>query len=220
MRKIAIGILSVVFLFSCTSKTTNKEKTDEGTQKVEQNETVEIVSVSPDDFEAKASELMGKIVKMEGTVLHVCAHTGKKLFLAGTNEDEAVRVDVDEKIGTFDVALEGSTVVVEGYVNEKRVDNKYIDELEAKINESTEEAENHKCETEEKLEGSKEHKDHKAGEHNGDGHGHGEQDGKGEGEHAGGAFAHVKSLRTQLQESGKEYLSFYSFICTKVEEKK
>lgn len=72
--------------------------------------------VKPDNFQDLAADLLGKEVEIEGMVIHVCKHSGKKLFIIGENPDMRVKVTASEKVPLFDMELEGSVVHVKGIV--------------------------------------------------------------------------------------------------------
>ncbi len=63
----------------------------------------------PDDY-------VGKTIAVEGKVVHVCTHSGKKLFIVGDNPDVRLFIQAGENMPKFPMDLLGSTVVVEGVV--------------------------------------------------------------------------------------------------------
>lgn len=72
--------------------------------------------VKPDNFQDLAADLVGKEVEIEGMVVHVCKHGGKKMFIIGENPDMRVKITASDKVSVFDTELEGSTVHVKGIV--------------------------------------------------------------------------------------------------------
>lgn len=138
-----------------------------------------------------------KPVKVSGTVDHVCKHGGKKMFIFGENPDDRIKITTGEKMSSFDPALEGSDVLVNGIVREMRVDEDYLANWEMELN------------------ANKNDKKHK-------------EIGNGEGKHESGEseensaeneMNQIKTLRKQLEESGKDHLSFYSIECIEFKEK-
>lgn len=75
----------------------------------------EATAVTTADFENVAPDLLDKPVTLEGTVMHVCKHGGKKMFI----NDDQVKIIASEKIAAFDTELEGSNVVIKGIVREE-----------------------------------------------------------------------------------------------------
>lgn len=82
----------------------------------------EITVLTPSEFPDKAENYMDQKVEMEGLVVHVCKHGGKKMFLVGDNPDVRVKIDASDEVTVFGPELEGSTVVVQGIVLPMDVD--------------------------------------------------------------------------------------------------
>ncbi len=61
-----------------------------------------------------ADSFVGKTVMTKGMVSHVCRVSGKKLFIMGKNPDQMIKVTTGDNISQFDVALEGSQILVTG----------------------------------------------------------------------------------------------------------
>ncbi len=72
--------------------------------------------LTPEKFQDAAADLVGQEVEIEGMVVHVCKHGGKKMFLIGENPDIRIKITASDKVGVFDPELEGSTVHVNGIV--------------------------------------------------------------------------------------------------------
>lgn len=77
----------------------------------------EATAVSTTEFTTVAENLVDQTVTMEGTVMHVCKHGGKKMFI---NEDR-IKVIASEKLAAFDTEWEGSTMVITGIVREEAI---------------------------------------------------------------------------------------------------
>jgi hypothetical protein len=58
-----------------------------------------------------------KNIIIEGKVIHVCIHSGKKLFIVGDNPDVRLFVSAGEDVPRFSTDLLGSEVVVEGLIS-------------------------------------------------------------------------------------------------------
>ncbi len=63
---------------------------------------------------ANPSEYVGKNISVEGKVVHVCMHSGKKLFITGDDPDVRLYIQAGEEMPKFPTELLGSVVVVEG----------------------------------------------------------------------------------------------------------
>lgn len=160
----------------------------------DQNQAKELATVTCEEFSTSPDDYVGQEILIEGTAMHVCKHGGKRMFIAGLDPDERIKVTAGDDIAAFEVELEGSDVAVVGVVEELRVDEAYLTNWENEIKAETPESE------------MKIH----TGE---DGHEHGEGDVEAE-------FEQVNDLRAQLEESGKDHLSFYSIVAIEYKEKK
>ncbi len=183
-------ILTVVAIFT-TSCCEDAQK-NENTNNIDVVVVDEITTISIADFDDKVGEFVGKKIQLEGTVDHICKHGGQKLFLVSDESETRIKVTPDEEIAAFNAELEGDKIVLVGIVEEQRIDEAYLKEWEEEI---------------------------KAGSDM--------SDDKGEGMHLGGnvekggegadldeELEKVNRLRTMLEESGSDHLSFYSVLCT------
>ena len=84
-------------------------------------------------FAKQADSCIDKPVIIEGTVLHLCKHGGKRMFLVDGADSISVLVTTGPKIVKFDDALVGSRVRVFGTLKEERIDAKYLNEWEAEV---------------------------------------------------------------------------------------
>jgi hypothetical protein len=84
-------------------------------------------------FEKQADSCIDKPVIIEGTVLHLCKHGGKRMFLVDGTDSVRVEITTGPKIAKFDDALIGSRVRVFGTLREERIDAKYLNEWEAEV---------------------------------------------------------------------------------------
>jgi hypothetical protein len=76
----------------------------------------EVTVLTPTEFPDKAESLLGQKVQIDGLVVHVCKHGGKKMFIVGDNPDIRVKIDASEEVTVFGAELEGSTVSVQGII--------------------------------------------------------------------------------------------------------
>jgi len=108
MLKRFIYFVTVAAILSSCGNTGNKEaaSTTEGTETTAKVEFASLIE-NPDNY-------VGKNIVVEGKVVHVCTHSGKKLFIVGDNPDVRLYIQAGESMPKFPMELLGSTVVVEG----------------------------------------------------------------------------------------------------------
>lgn len=133
-------------------------------------------------FTRQADSCVDKPVIIEGTVLHLCKHGGKRMFLVDGTDSIRVEVTTGPQIAKFDEALMGSRVRVYGFMREERIDTKYLNEWEAEV--------------------KKPEENHDAGLHTG-AKGHEDQGVQDK-------LDQINALREELKNSGKDHLSFFS----------
>lgn len=124
MKKV-LGLSIIAFvLFSCGTK-----------QQKENQETTtnELTAISVDKILSNTQDYVEKNVVVEGMVNHVCSHSGKRMFILGTNPDETLRITPNEKIGVFEKGLEGNTVRIKGVLKELIIDDEYVAQLEKEV---------------------------------------------------------------------------------------
>jgi len=209
-KKLFVLLVVSVFIISCGNKTNQTQN---------QDEPVEIAMLNIADFDKDAADHVGEEVKVEGTVVHVCKHGGKRMFVMDEDPDVRVKVTVNENMPSFDVELEGSDIVVTGVIDELRIDEDYLVEWELELaeqaNAEPEEGEGEEVEDEEGEE--HEEGEHAEEEHEGQHMGQGEK--ADQGEHR-DAYDMIEEYRTQIAESEKGYIAFYSIVCNDYKEKK
>ena len=76
----------------------------------------EVTLLKPSEFPSKAESLLGQNVQIEGLVVHVCKHGGKKMYIVGDDPEIRVKIDASDEVTVFAVELEGNTVSVMGVV--------------------------------------------------------------------------------------------------------
>ncbi len=196
MKKILfVSLLGLFVVAGCKNqgKKTNEAETN-------------ITEISIPDLLASADQYVGKEVKIQGMVQHVCRETGKKMFLIDENPENRIRVDVNESMGTFPIELEGSTVEVTGQFEELRIDEAYLNQWEEELKSGEKLAEDKKVHTGEKA---------------GTGEGHGEHSVAGEAADQGthtAAEEQIANYRKQIAESGSDHISFYSITASEYKE--
>ncbi len=107
IRKTIAFVIVAAFMASCGNtgkkEVTAKADAREGAVKVEFASLIE----NPENY-------IGKEISVEGKVVHVCKHSGKKLFITGENPDIRLYVSAGEEMPKFPMELLGSEIVVEG----------------------------------------------------------------------------------------------------------
>lgn len=107
IRRILSFVVIAAVLSSCGTTGNKEAAKTEGTDAVK----VEFASLveNPNNF-------VGKNIVVEGKVVHVCTHSGKKLFIVGENPDVRLFIAAGEDMPKFPMELLGSNVVVEGLI--------------------------------------------------------------------------------------------------------
>lgn len=137
MKKVTFILFTLMAALSLTlgSCQLNNKKND--TQS-EQAETTSSLSV--DELLSQAESLNGTTVSLEGVCTHICAHGAKKIFLMGTDDTKTIRIEATDATGAFSQDCVNSFVSVSGKVVEERIDEAYLANWEASIeNETAEE---------------------------------------------------------------------------------
>ncbi len=174
MKNIILLSLMGLFLFSCGATTAPEETKDNSFAEV----------FTPANFTEKAGEFVGKEVKVQGIIDHVCSHGGKKMFLVDTESDGRIRINTGENMAAFKSEWEGSVVVATGIVDEFVIDEAYLDEWEEEL----------KTEIQEEIES--------------------EEGCEYESYTATGTYKQIENHRAAMAEKGTTKLSFYSIIAT------
>lgn len=178
-RAIILALLAILVL-SC-SQQAEKEVTTE--------ENFEVVELS--SFIDNTETYIDKKVALEGNVVHVCRHGGKKMFIVDS-QDRRIKITCGQEIPAFDLELEGSLVKVNGIVEMDKITEEYCQEMET--------------ETLSQLE--KTDKEHKS------------KDGEScefdaEMEKAAEKLEHIEELRAEMKENGKGFIPVYSVKAVK-----
>ena len=181
-----MGLVALLFLFSACQNSAEK------TQEPVVAEVVADPAVDLDlaNFDEQAGSLVGKQVILNGMIDHVCKHGGQKMFMVNQNADARVKITTGENMAAFNTELEGETLRVVGIVDEQRIDEDYLREWEEEILAGPSEGENSEH-------GEKVH----MGEHNADA------------EEENPELSQINNYRKMIEESGKEYISFFSVTC-------
>jgi hypothetical protein len=156
-----------------------------------------------DTFLASPEKWANKDVVISGTVSHVCRHSGKKLFIFGSDASNTVKINAGGSFSMFDLKYEGTDVEITGtVVEDEKIDTKYLDEWEADIKKMTADKDQKVCVAENQA---------IAGQN---------KDKTKEKTETEDPYADVKEFRKKLDASGKTYISIYAINCKNLKEVK
>jgi len=183
MIKKVLGILTVAaIMVSCGNKEQKKEACCDK----------EMTKVTVEQVMENMQTYVDKDIVIVGTVNHVCSHGGKRMFIMGENPDVAIKIIPNEEMGVFEKELEGSHVIVTGILEELRIDEAYVANLEAELTEGGDNEAVH---------------DHSGGTH--------EEEAEAENEKK----TQIEAMRTQIAESENGYYSQFWIVASKFEVK-
>jgi hypothetical protein len=102
------------FMWACGNQQTAQQE-----EVVEEEIVVEQpIMLTLAEFQEKAPSLVGREVQLEGDVIHVCKHGGKKMFITADDPDLRIKITSGEEMPAFEPELEGSHITVLGVVEE------------------------------------------------------------------------------------------------------
>jgi len=199
MKKVFFYLLLVVAFTACNNETATKETSEENAVEITQE------GISVDNLLDKIETMVGQEVYVFGTVDHVCKHGGGKMVIYTVNPEKGIHIDATDESGKFraDVLMD-ELVAVLGTVDEFVVDDGYIAEKEAKLEEMRAEQGDDVEEVEDEHEGEEIHKGNAP-----------DNDGKHK-KQIKGLENQIASLKAELDTAkaqGKDHLSFYSVKC-------
>jgi len=112
-------------LFSCKGNTVDATEQD-----APQAKTMQV-----DEVLAKLDTMVGDTVTVEGLCMHLCRHSGRKMFLMGSDDTQILRVESVELGEPFKQECLEHIVTVKGIVREERIDEDYLQEWEKQLQE-------------------------------------------------------------------------------------
>jgi len=110
MVKKLFPILFAALIFSACGNNSGKETANKT------SEDAEAVKVEFAALVSNPADFVDKNISVEGKVVHVCMHTGKKMFIVGENPDIRLFISAGENVPKFPVELVGSQIKVEGHI--------------------------------------------------------------------------------------------------------
>ncbi|MCM1519761.1 MAG: hypothetical protein NC098_03145 [Lachnoclostridium sp.] len=100
-------------------------------QKAAEEETPEVAVITVDQLYADADALVGDTVVVEGVCAHLCAHGGRKAFLAGSADSLIIRSEAFPLMGeSFPTSTVNHSMRLTGVVRETRIDEEAIQQME------------------------------------------------------------------------------------------
>ena len=95
--------------------------------------------VSVDSVQKNPEKYFDKTIALQGRVIHTCKVSGKKMFLAGSDDQNLIRINAGDNISRFDESLQGEIVIAKGVLTpiaevvvDKEKDGKTVCVTEAK----------------------------------------------------------------------------------------
>ena len=117
MKKLFFSVAILLIMVSCNFSE-KKQSSDQNSSEIElKSDQEEILTV--EKLLANPEVYLNKNISLQGLCVHTCKHSGKKMFLQGTNEDELVLVLAGDNVPTFEQELTGSQVIVTGLLTAK-----------------------------------------------------------------------------------------------------
>lgn len=135
MKRI-FGLAIVAILFASCGNT-GQEKSAEAVDSGVENVTFASIIENPGQY-------LDKEITLEGKVVHVCMHSGKKMYIVGEDPDIRLFISAGEEVAKFPMELLGSEISVTGVF--QKIEEGTVMEQE---HEGAEEGE--ACETEEAI---------------------------------------------------------------------
>ena len=123
MRTFAAIAIAILFIFTACKK----EKAD--TKPVENT----IKTVTFDELFSNIFETPKVKVAVDGLCIHVCKHSGKKIFIIGKNPDSKFQVFAGDGLSGFPQDLEGCKVRVVGILEEEKLDMNSVAQMEEEL---------------------------------------------------------------------------------------
>ena len=198
MKKVFFYLLLAVAFTACN----NEAKTPEI---VDANVVSNKEGLSVDNLLNQIDSLVGQEVTVFGTVDHVCKHGGGKMVIYTEDPENGIHINATDESGNFraDEVMD-EMVTVTGIVDEFIVDDGFIAEKEAKLEEMKADKDNDAEEVEDEHEGEKLSKGNSP-----------DNDGKHQ-KQIKGLENQIASLKAELDTAraqGKDHLSFFSVKC-------
>jgi uncharacterized lipoprotein NlpE involved in copper resistance len=193
MKKLIFTLFVVLSLAACN----NSSEQAASNKDAEATEADAPKVITVDELEANIADLVGQTVVVAGDVDHVCKHGGTKMVILGDSTD--IHIKATDESGNFRAdEVMHHRVIVTGEVDEFRVDEDYIAQKEAELEELKAGGAEEETEAEEE-----EHEERGMFPDNDNKHK----------KQIAGLERQIESLKKMLEEAraeGKDHVSFYS----------
>ena len=123
MKNVILSALFAILIVACVANEAKNNKQDSCCNNKDKSACcskstdTKAVAVSVDDLLASPQKYIDKKIDLSGLVVHTCKHSGKKMFLKGSNDSVYVKVEAGDKISKFEPGLEGSNVIATGVLS-------------------------------------------------------------------------------------------------------
>ncbi|NPA37799.1 MAG: hypothetical protein GXO47_13220 [Chlorobi bacterium] len=141
----------IIVFASLLTTSCNTQKPKQNNDKKSENT---ITAIDVDSVLASPEKYIEKTVSIKGLVVHTCKHSGKKMFLAGSDKNKYVKVIAGPTISRFDQSLEGETVIATGtltLLDETQEKHESTGEEKVKVAEASQDTTTAGCVTETKI---------------------------------------------------------------------
>ncbi|MDZ7737847.1 MAG: hypothetical protein U5K32_02015 [Bacteroidales bacterium] len=105
MMKRILGLMIIAAMFAACGNTTEEKTAASGADATEMS----FASITED-----TDQYLNKEITVTGKVVHVCMHSGKKMYIVGEDPDIRLFVSAGEEVPKFPMELMGSEITVTG----------------------------------------------------------------------------------------------------------
>jgi hypothetical protein len=170
----------------------------------------EVKAMTVDELQTNFANLVDSMVIVKGEVDHVCKHGGTKMVIFNPETETSIHIDAGAS-GNFRAdEVANQTVIVWGKVEEMRVDEAYIENLQAELDEII-------AKGDVDADAAKEMDKAKEPEHKGEAAPESDNKHKQEIEQRMEQIKSLKEKLATLKAEGKDHISYYSVNCDKYE---
>ncbi len=109
MKQILLFLALVLTTAACNTAGNPQNKAETTLQAAS-----ELTILTPDELFNAPEKYEGQQITVKGLCVHTCKHSGKRMFLQGSNQEQLLLVTASPDIAKFENTLEGSNVLVSG----------------------------------------------------------------------------------------------------------
>lgn len=126
MKRIFVLLSAATVILSMLSCNGNKD-----VENGQECQSAKVMNV--DEMLAAAESHVGDTLTVEGLCTHVCSHSGRKMFLKGSDDSQMLRVESIELGEPFKQECIEHNVTVKGIVKEERINEEYLKQWEEEL---------------------------------------------------------------------------------------